>query len=159
MVHLEFVERSSSPQTTPVVCMHCEDPACARVCPADAIKVTAEGVVKEPLQHLRSRQLLAEHGRQVEADEVVTKWRAMLRLGGYARTPEYERCFPSNLLKNIAITSSRAITQIGCAAADEKTLPRIGGTLNSAWTEFWRDPSAYSAWQQANVGALGLATK
>jgi len=49
MVHLEFVERSSSPQTTPVVCMHCEDPACARVCPADAIKVTAEGVVQSAL--------------------------------------------------------------------------------------------------------------
>ena len=45
MVHLEFVERSQTPQTTPTVCMHCEDPACARVCPADAIKVTAEGVV------------------------------------------------------------------------------------------------------------------
>ena len=29
----------------PTVCMHCAEPACARVCPADAIKVDAEGVV------------------------------------------------------------------------------------------------------------------
>ena len=49
MIHLEFVERSQSPQTSPTVCMHCEDPACARVCPADAIKVTAEGVVQSAL--------------------------------------------------------------------------------------------------------------
>jgi Fe-S-cluster-containing dehydrogenase component len=46
MIHLEYVDRSSSPQTTPIVCMHCEDPTCARVCPADAIKKTDDGVVQ-----------------------------------------------------------------------------------------------------------------
>ena len=49
MVHLDFIDRAASPQTAPAVCMHCEDPACARVCPADAIKVTAEGVVQSAL--------------------------------------------------------------------------------------------------------------
>ena len=33
-------------QTVPVVCMHCEQPTCAEVCPADAIKRTADGVVQ-----------------------------------------------------------------------------------------------------------------
>ena len=46
MIHLEFVERSRSTQTVPVVCMHCEQPTCAEVCPADAIKRTADGVVQ-----------------------------------------------------------------------------------------------------------------
>jgi Fe-S-cluster-containing dehydrogenase component len=32
------------------VCMHCEDPICAQVCPADAIKQTAEGVVQSSLK-------------------------------------------------------------------------------------------------------------
>ncbi len=50
MIHLDFVDRSSSPQTTPTVCMHCEDPTCARVCPADAIKKTPEGVVQSSLK-------------------------------------------------------------------------------------------------------------
>jgi Fe-S-cluster-containing dehydrogenase component len=45
MVHLDFVERAASVQTSPTVCMHCEEPACAAVCPADAIKVDDEGVV------------------------------------------------------------------------------------------------------------------
>lgn len=46
MIHLEFVDRSRSTQTVPVVCMHCEQPTCAEVCPADAIKRTADGVVQ-----------------------------------------------------------------------------------------------------------------
>ena len=46
MIHLEFVDRSTSVQTVPVVCMHCEQPTCAEVCPADAIKRTADGVVQ-----------------------------------------------------------------------------------------------------------------
>jgi Fe-S-cluster-containing dehydrogenase component len=46
MIHLEFVERSHSVQTVPVVCMHCEQPTCAEVCPADAIKRTGDGVVQ-----------------------------------------------------------------------------------------------------------------
>jgi Fe-S-cluster-containing dehydrogenase component len=46
MIHLEYVERSRSPQTVPVVCMHCEQPTCAEVCPADAIKRTEDGVVQ-----------------------------------------------------------------------------------------------------------------
>ncbi len=46
MIHLEFVSRADSVQTVPVVCMHCEQPTCAEVCPADAIKRTADGVVQ-----------------------------------------------------------------------------------------------------------------
>ena len=46
MIHLEYVERSISTQTTPVICMHCESPTCAQVCPADAIKKTEDGVVQ-----------------------------------------------------------------------------------------------------------------
>ena len=46
MIHLEYIERSASVQTVPVVCMHCEQPTCAEVCPADAIKRTGDGVVQ-----------------------------------------------------------------------------------------------------------------
>lgn len=46
MIHLEYVDRSHSVQTVPVVCMHCEQPTCAEVCPADAIKRTGDGVVQ-----------------------------------------------------------------------------------------------------------------
>src|ERR687897_2223460 len=46
LIHLEVVDRSVSPQTVPVVCMHCDTPTCAEVCPADAIKKSADGVVQ-----------------------------------------------------------------------------------------------------------------
>jgi Fe-S-cluster-containing dehydrogenase component len=46
MIHLEFVDRARSVQTVPMVCMHCEQPTCAEVCPADAIKRTDDGVVQ-----------------------------------------------------------------------------------------------------------------
>lgn len=46
MIHLETVDRGASPQTIPVVCMHCDSPTCAEVCPADAIKRTEDGVVQ-----------------------------------------------------------------------------------------------------------------
>jgi Fe-S-cluster-containing dehydrogenase component len=46
MIHLEYVDREHSVQTAPVVCMHCDSPTCAEVCPADAIKKTGDGVVQ-----------------------------------------------------------------------------------------------------------------
>ena len=46
MIHLETVDRARSTQTIPVICMHCDSPTCAEVCPADAIKRSADGVVQ-----------------------------------------------------------------------------------------------------------------
>ena len=46
MIQLDILDRASSPQTIPVVCMHCDSPTCAEVCPADAIKRMPDGVVQ-----------------------------------------------------------------------------------------------------------------
>lgn len=45
MIHIHYVNRAKSVQTTPQVCMHCDDPICANVCPADAITKDETGVV------------------------------------------------------------------------------------------------------------------
>ena len=50
MIHLETIMRADSVQTAPQVCMHCDEPICAQVCPADAIKKTVEGVVQSSLK-------------------------------------------------------------------------------------------------------------
>ena len=50
LIHLERIDRSVTTQTAPMVCMHCEDPTCAHVCPADAIKQTESGVVQSALK-------------------------------------------------------------------------------------------------------------
>ena len=50
MIHLELVDPGSSVQTAPMVCMHCTDPTCAEVCPADAIKQNELGVVQSAMR-------------------------------------------------------------------------------------------------------------
>jgi Fe-S-cluster-containing dehydrogenase component len=50
MIHLEYVDRGATTQTVPTVCMHCDDPTCAEVCPADAIKQNEDGVVQSALK-------------------------------------------------------------------------------------------------------------
>src|SRR4029078_3747764 len=50
MIHLDFIDRRQTTATVPAVCMHCDDPTCAQVCPADAIKHTEDGVVQASLE-------------------------------------------------------------------------------------------------------------
>ncbi|MBZ0283430.1 MAG: 4Fe-4S ferredoxin [Anaerolineae bacterium] len=50
MIQLDFIDRSVSTQTAPVVCMHCNSPTCSEVCPADAIKRTEDGIVQTALK-------------------------------------------------------------------------------------------------------------
>jgi Fe-S-cluster-containing dehydrogenase component len=50
MITVEYLDRESSIATVPTICMHCDDPTCAQVCPADAIKKTEDGVVQSALK-------------------------------------------------------------------------------------------------------------
>ena len=50
MIHVDYLDRKSSIATVPTVCMHCDDPTCAQVCPADAIKKGDDGVVHSSLK-------------------------------------------------------------------------------------------------------------
>jgi Fe-S-cluster-containing dehydrogenase component len=46
MIQLDVIDPVNSPQTVPFVCMHCDSPTCAEVCPADAIKRTEDGIIQ-----------------------------------------------------------------------------------------------------------------
>ena len=50
MIYVDFFDREWTTASTPMVCMHCEDPACAQSCPADAIKKGEDGVVRSALK-------------------------------------------------------------------------------------------------------------
>jgi Fe-S-cluster-containing dehydrogenase component len=50
MIHVDFIDRASSIATVPTICMHCDDPTCAEVCPADAIKKGEDGIVQSSLE-------------------------------------------------------------------------------------------------------------
>ncbi len=49
MIYIDTLDTFWSPQTSPTVCMHCVNPPCANVCPVDAIKQDARGIVLSAL--------------------------------------------------------------------------------------------------------------
>lgn len=50
MITVDYLDRTNSIATVPTVCMHCDDPTCAQVCPADAIKKGEDGIVQSALK-------------------------------------------------------------------------------------------------------------
>ena len=50
MINFDFVDRPESIATAAYVCWHCDEPTCAQVCPADAIKKYDDGIVGSSLK-------------------------------------------------------------------------------------------------------------
>ena len=50
MIFVDYIDRAETTATMPTVCMHCTEPTCALVCPADAIKMNEDGVVMSALK-------------------------------------------------------------------------------------------------------------
>jgi Fe-S-cluster-containing dehydrogenase component len=50
MINFDFIDRSETIDTAAYVCWHCDDPTCAQVCPADAIKKGEDGIVQSALK-------------------------------------------------------------------------------------------------------------
>src|SRR4029078_6348616 len=50
MITVDYLDRSQGIATVPAICMHCDDPTCAEVCPADALKKGEDGGVQSALK-------------------------------------------------------------------------------------------------------------
>jgi len=48
MINFDFLDRPDTTATAAYVCWHCEEPTCAMVCPADAIKKGEDGICSLP---------------------------------------------------------------------------------------------------------------
>lgn len=93
-------------------------------------------------------EVLRGNGWNSDANAIEREWQAMLNLGGFEATAEYRRCFPGDLLQDIARGAVQATNAIGCAAASPNGRAAIGTLLNEAWRQFWADPMDYGRWQE-----------
>ena len=50
LINFDFIDRAESIESGAYVCWHCDDPTCAQVCPADAIKKDEDGIVQSALK-------------------------------------------------------------------------------------------------------------
>ena len=50
MINFDFIDRPNTISTAAYVCWHCDEPTCAQVCPADAIKKGEDGIVHSSLK-------------------------------------------------------------------------------------------------------------
>ena len=57
MISVDFLDRSLGTETVPTVCMHCDDPTCAQVCP-EVFEVRNDGflyiLIEEPGEPLHA---------------------------------------------------------------------------------------------------------
>ena len=69
MIHVDYLDRKNTIATAPMVCMHCDEPTCALVCPADAIKKGEDGVVQQRIEASLHRLLQLRPGLSVRSSE------------------------------------------------------------------------------------------
>ncbi len=50
MIQFDFLDRRTTISASAYVCWHCDEPTCAQVCPADAIKKGEDGIVRSALK-------------------------------------------------------------------------------------------------------------
>ncbi|MCH7726591.1 MAG: hypothetical protein IH991_08955 [Planctomycetes bacterium] len=89
-----------------------------------------------------------------EAGAIQDRWEALNATRGASVTPEYQYCFPNDLLTRIAEGALDGVMSIGCRIAKPTTDDTVHKILNDAWLEFWRDPDRFSVWETDAVDQL-----
>lgn len=89
-----------------------------------------------------------------EADEIRQRWEELISIAGAEAEPEYDRCFPNNVLESFALEAYRGVSEIGCRIVDPRTKDVVHSGLNGAWDDFWADPKGYPAREGTAVGSL-----
>ena len=123
----------------------------------DPFEVPVFQVASHPADDARMRALLSalEHsGFGNEAAAISTRWRELLAQTGTRPEPEYHRCYPDRLISEIVQLARVGTSAIACRLASPSTAGEVHELLNSAWSEFWRDPAGYVAWEENAISSL-----
>ncbi|MBI2924207.1 MAG: hypothetical protein HYY24_00700 [Verrucomicrobia bacterium] len=93
-------------------------------------------------------------GYASEAAEIEAKWNTLLKLAGYRVNPDYERCFPKQLLRVIAAAGVTGYKEMKCRPSSRTSGLRLHDALNEAWEQFWKTPGNYPAWERKRASQL-----
>jgi len=88
------------------------------------------------------------------ADKIEGRWNELLRISGAVAEPEYQRCFPDDLLAMFAQKAYEATLELKCQIVTPQTDHPIYALLNKAWDVFWNEPSRYIEWERKAVEEL-----
>ncbi len=90
-------------------------------------------------------------GFSTEADAIKKLWTHMTTGFGYRPEPEYHRCYPADLLRDLVEASLNGVQGTGIKIVSPTTDEPIYNILNQAWVQFWENPSAYASWERLAV--------
>lgn len=94
-------------------------------------------------------RVLERTGHGSAAATIRDKWTMVIQHLGVRATPEYDRCYPSHILDEIAGHATQGTIAISCAVFDGSAPESsVGGTLNEAWRFFWQQPREYAKWER-----------
>jgi len=118
---------------------------------------TLGGYSSHPADGARMTAIL--HGLKLigfssKASEIETRWNDFVAVSGSRAEPEFGRCFPSDLLEQIAVKSLEGTRGIGVRIVEPATQDIFHDTLNRAWDQFWSNPAGYVGWEKKAVERL-----
>jgi hypothetical protein len=120
-------------------------------------EVQLVSVSSHPADDARMRAMLfglEAAGFTAEAAEIGSKWEKLLHYHDIKPEPEYHRCYPDDVLRQVAAHALRGVRGIGCRIASSSTSDQVHGILNQAWKELWNAPESYTEWEKLTVAAL-----
>ena len=88
-------------------------------------------------------------GFSAQALQIRSAWCSCMSALGYRAEPEYELCFPNELLRRIAIRAFDGVKGIGIRFVDLNQPQSVATKLNDAWAVFWSNPTLFASQEQA----------
>lgn len=124
---------------------------------ADPFEVPTRRFLQHPADGARMQAMLCalkKVGFAREAQIIKQQWNELVTTSGFHPQPEYYRCYPNHLIELLVQHSFVGTQAIGCTIAEPDATGAMFGLLNSAWSQFWKDPQNYSVWEQQVVDSL-----
>lgn len=101
---------------------------------------------------------LSQMGFGSQAGEIQNRWQELQHISGAKAPPEFARCYPRALLKNMVDEILDGVRAMGCRIAAPDTDDAVHRLLNQAWEKFWNPLTPYVDWEKQAVCELRRTT-